>query len=76
MNPEWAPCRARSLSHEEEQLKEDLTGLSQRFEERQLVDRAKGVLMRSHGVTEDEAFERLRNLAMRSRQRIGVRRKA
>ena len=46
--------------------------MSQRFEERKLVDRAKGVLMRSRGVTEDEAFELLRNLAMRSRQRLGV----
>lgn len=56
----------------EQQLKDELLGLSQRFEERKLVDRAKGVLMRSRGITEDEAFELLRSLAMRARQRIGV----
>ena len=63
---------ARARFRHEQVLKEELVGLSQRFEERKLVDRAKGVLMRSRGVTEDEAFELLRSLAMRSRQRIGV----
>lgn len=63
---------ARARFRHEQVLKDELSGMSQRFEERKLVDRAKGVLMRSRGVTEDEAFELLRNLAMRSRQRIGV----
>ncbi len=63
---------ARARFRHEQLLKEELVGLSQRFEERKLVDRAKGVLMRSRGITEDEAFELLRSLAMRSRQRIGV----
>ena len=56
----------------EQQLQDALRGLSQRFEERKLVDRAKGVLMRSRGIAEDEAFELLRSLAMRARQRIGL----
>ena len=56
----------------EQRMKDELTGLSQRFEERKLVDRAKGTLMRSRGITEDAAFEMLRSLAMRARQRIGV----
>lgn len=63
---------ARARFRHEQVLKQELSGLSQRFEERKLVDRAKGVLMRSRSVTEDEAFELLRSLAMRSRQRIGV----
>lgn len=63
---------ARARFRHEQVLKQELNGLSQRFEERKLVDRAKGVLMRSRSVTEEEAFELLRNLAMRSRQRIGV----
>lgn len=63
---------ARARFRHEQVLKDELSGLSQRFEERKLVDRAKGVLMRSRGVTEDEAFELLRSLAMRTRQRIGV----
>lgn len=63
---------ARARFRHEQLLKEEFSGLSQRFEERKLVDRAKGVLMRSRGVDEEEAFELLRGLAMRSRQRIGV----
>lgn len=56
----------------EQALKDELSDLSQRYEERKQIDRAKGVLMRSRGVTEDEAFELLRNSAMSSRQRIGA----
>jgi len=63
---------ARARFRHEQLMKEELVGLSRRFEERKLVDRAKGMLMRSRGITEEEAFEMLRNLAMRSRQRIGV----
>jgi AmiR/NasT family two-component response regulator len=63
---------ARARFRHERLLKEELVGLLQRFEERKLVDRAKGALMRSRGVTEDEAFEMLRKLAMSTRQRIGV----
>ena len=63
---------ARARFRHEQILREQLSGLSKRFEERKVVDRAKGVLMRSRGVTEDQAFELLRGLAMRSRQRIGV----
>ncbi len=63
---------ARARFRHGQLLKEELVGLSKRFEERKLVDRAKGVLMRSRGITEDEAFEMLRSLAMRARQRIGV----
>ena len=63
---------ARARFRHEQLLKEEIVGLAQRFEERKLVDRAKGILMRSRGITEDEAFEMLRNLAMRSRQRLGI----
>ena len=63
---------ARARFRHEQVLKDELAGLARRFEERKLVDRAKGMLMRSRGITEDEAFELLRSLAMRSRQRIGV----
>jgi AmiR/NasT family two-component response regulator len=63
---------ARARFRNEQVLKDELTGLSKRFEERKIVDRAKGALMRSRGVSEEEAFEILRNLAMNARQRIGV----
>jgi AmiR/NasT family two-component response regulator len=63
---------ARARFRREQVLRDELSDLSQRYEERKLTERAKGVLMRSRGVTEDEAFELLRSLAMNSRQRIGV----
>jgi AmiR/NasT family two-component response regulator len=56
----------------EQVLKDELSVLSRRYEERKIVDRAKGVIMRSRGASEDEAFEILRSLAMSARQRIGV----
>lgn len=56
----------------EQALKAEVSDLAQRYEERKLIERAKGVLMRSRRVTEDEAFELLRALSMRSRQRMGV----
>lgn len=63
---------ARARFRHEQVLQDELSGLSKRFEERKIVDRAKGVLMRSRGFTEEEAFELLRSLAMNARQRIGV----
>ncbi|MFM9915399.1 MAG: type IV pili methyl-accepting chemotaxis transducer N-terminal domain-containing protein [Rhizobacter sp.] len=46
--------------------------LSHRFEERKLVDRAKGILMRSHRIPEDEAFRLLRTASMEGKQRVGL----
>lgn len=63
---------ARARFRHDQQLKNEIGALTKRFEERKTVDRAKGLLMRSRGVSEEEAFELLRTLAMRTRQRIGV----
>jgi response regulator NasT len=42
--------------------------LRQRLEERKVIERAKGRLMDRHGLTEDEAFRRMRRAAMDSRR--------
>jgi response regulator NasT len=42
--------------------------LRQRLEERKVVERAKGVLMRRHSLSEEDAFQRLRRAAMDSRR--------
>jgi AmiR/NasT family two-component response regulator len=63
---------AKARFSHDQRLKNELGALTKRFEERKTVDRAKGVLMRSRGVGEEEAFELLRTFAMRTRQRIGV----
>ncbi|HLL18056.1 MAG TPA: ANTAR domain-containing protein, partial [Rubrivivax sp.] len=51
--------------------RESLANVTERLEERKQVDRAKGLLMRSRQMHEDEAFAALRRVAMRSGQRIG-----
>ncbi|HEV7913978.1 MAG TPA: ANTAR domain-containing protein, partial [Albitalea sp.] len=63
----YAPPRLRPLIHlaqarfaREQRLREQLADVSSRFEERKLVDRAKGILMRARQVSEDEAFRVLR----------------
>jgi AmiR/NasT family two-component response regulator len=47
---------------------EEAQTLRQRLEDRKLIERAKGTLMLRHGLTEDEAFKRLRRTAMDSRR--------
>lgn len=46
--------------------------LARRYEERKLVDRAKGILMRSRQIPEDEAFRLLRAASMEGQQRVGL----
>jgi response regulator NasT len=42
--------------------------LRQRLEERKVIERAKGTMMQRHGLSEDEAFRRLRRAAMDTRR--------
>ena len=75
----YAPQRLRPLLHlararfvREAALRSAHDDLSHRFEERKLVDRAKGILMRSLQIPEDEAFGMLRRASMHEQQRVGV----
>ena len=70
--------RLRSVVHlaqarfrQEQLLRQELAELRTRFDERKLVDRAKGILMGARQLREDDAFRALRNAAMASKQRIG-----
>lgn len=45
--------------------------LRRALEERKVIERAKGVLMTRYGLTEDEAFARMRKAAMDSRRPMG-----
>lgn len=47
---------------------EEARTLRMRLEERKVIERAKGTLMLRHGLTEDEAFKRLRRTAMDTRR--------
>ena len=70
--------RLRSVLHvaqarfrREQQLRTALEDVTHRFEERKLVDRAKGILMRATQMSEDDAFRLLRKVSMRDNQRVG-----
>ncbi len=74
----YAPERLRSVIRvaqarfrHDQALREALSEVRDRFTERKLVDRAKGILMRVRDVPEEEAFRVLRSAAMQSKQRIG-----
>jgi AmiR/NasT family two-component response regulator len=55
----------------EHALQEELLDVSSRFEERKMVDRAKGILMRARQMSDDDAFQILRTASMHSNQRLG-----
>ena len=55
----------------EQQLRSDLADVTRRFDERKLVDRAKGILMRARQIPEEEAFAVLRAASMHSNRRVG-----
>lgn len=51
-------------------LRVELDETKRALEERKLIDRAKGMIMKSRGVTEDEAYALLRSAAMSQNKRI------
>ncbi|MDP3655300.1 MAG: type IV pili methyl-accepting chemotaxis transducer N-terminal domain-containing protein [Rhodoferax sp.] len=62
---------AQARFKHEQGLREALADVSSRFEERKMVDRAKGILMRARQLSDDEAFQILRTASMHSNQRLG-----
>ena len=48
----------------EEAMRQELTDARSQLSDRKVVDRAKGLLMKRHAVSEDEAYLRLRNAAI------------
>ena len=56
---------------EYQRLREELADANLRLEERKLVERAKGILMKARGMDEDEAFQALRRMAMDRGKRLG-----
>ncbi|WP_062195030.1 ANTAR domain-containing protein [Caldimonas taiwanensis] len=70
LRTEWALARLRF--ERERALREELEAVRQRFEERKLVDRAKGLLMRATQMSEEEAFRALRRASMQANRRVGL----
>ena len=54
-----------------QRVKVELAEANLKLSERRLVERAKGLLMQSRGMSEDEAYHALRKLAMAKKLRLG-----
>jgi AmiR/NasT family two-component response regulator len=57
-----------SLSETNARLMEETLEMRRQLETRKLVERAKGILQQRHGLTEEEAYLRLRNESRRLRR--------
>ena len=73
----YAPQRLRSIAQvalarfrQEAAQGERISDMTRDLRERKEVERAKGLLMRSRGLSEQGAFELMRSLAMRRRMRL------
>lgn len=56
---------------EHQHLKLELASATQKLSERRIVEKAKGLLMKTRGLDEDEAYAALRKLAMARAQSLG-----
>ena len=61
---------ARARRQERQALTEKVGELESRMAERKLIDRSKGLLMDTHGMSEDDAFRFLQRSAMSGRRRM------
>jgi response regulator NasT len=52
-------------------LQDELERTKSALEERKVIDRAKGILMKLKGLTEEEAYVLMRSTAMREKKKIG-----
>jgi response regulator NasT len=52
-------------------LQDELDRTKSALEERKVIDRAKGILMKVKGLTEEEAYVLMRSTAMREKKKIG-----
>jgi len=68
---EVACARFDEYQREFQRLKIELAEANLKLSDRKLIERAKGLLMHSRGLTEDEAYHALRKLAMAKKQRLG-----
>jgi response regulator NasT len=54
----------------EQRLLDELSDTRQKLAERKVLDRAKGMLMTRYQLTEDQAYQRLRSLAMNKNMKL------
>jgi response regulator NasT len=51
-------------------LREELDRTKQALEDRKVIDKAKGILMKTHSITEEDAYALLRKTAMNESRRV------
>jgi len=61
---------ALSRFRREEKLRAELDDTRHKLLERKVIERAKGLLMTHHGLTEDQAYQRLRTMAMNKKLKL------
>ncbi len=59
---------ALSRWKEMQSLEAELASMRDSLETRKLLDRAKGILMRAHGISEDDAYRRMQRYSMEKRR--------
>jgi response regulator NasT len=66
------PAIEMACAHNEEleELKEQVDDLKETLENRKVVEKAKGILMKNHGLSEPEAFRKMQKLAMDKRKSL------
>ena len=56
---------------EQQLLKKELTDTKNALQSRKQIDKAKGIIMKQKGLSEDLAYQAIRKLAMNHNKRIG-----
>ena len=62
---------ARARFHEQQRLKKELHQTKNALQERKRVEKAKGIIMKSKSLSEDQAYNAMRKLAMNHNKRMG-----
>ena len=61
---------ALALFRQEEKLRAELLDTRHKLLERKVIERAKGLLMTHQGLTEEQAYQRLRGMAMNKKLKL------
>ncbi|OYO29788.1 ANTAR domain-containing response regulator [Janthinobacterium sp. PC23-8] len=61
---------ALSRFRQDEKLRSELIDTRHKLQERKVIERAKGLLMSHHGLTEEQAYQRLRTMAMNKKLKL------
>jgi AmiR/NasT family two-component response regulator len=65
-----ALVNARTAQRRQCRLKDQVNSLNQRLSDRIVIERAKGILIQTHDITEEEAYKRLQVFSRRQRRKI------